>query len=109
MQPKPKLVIESITKQYGPTTALESTSLTVERGEFLTLLGPSGSGKTTLLSMISGLVEPTQGEVWIDGIRCTDLPPHARDIGMVFQNYALFPHMTVAENVKFPLQMRNIP
>jgi putative spermidine/putrescine transport system ATP-binding protein len=86
--------------------ALDRTDLHMAEGEFLTLLGPSGSGKTTLLSIVAGLIAPTEGEVWIDGQHATDLPPFKRGIGMVFQNYALFPHLTVHENIAFPLRMR---
>ncbi|MCG7391602.1 ABC transporter ATP-binding protein [Microvirga sp. ACRRW] len=102
----PKLIIEGLSKQYGSVTALEPTHLTVPTGEFLTLLGPSGSGKTTLLQMICGLVEPTSGRILIDGRDQTQTPVHQRDIGLVFQHYALFPHLTVAENIEFPLRMR---
>ena len=79
-----------------------------ECGEFLTLLGPSGSGKTTLLMIVAGLVQPSAGEIWIDGKLATYAPPNKRDIGIVFQNYALFPHLTVFENIAFPLRMRRI-
>ncbi|WP_332680675.1 ABC transporter ATP-binding protein [Bosea sp. (in: a-proteobacteria)] len=102
----PKLEIEGLSKRYGATTALEPSSLRVSEGEFLTLLGPSGSGKTTLLQLICGLVEATQGRVVIDGRDQSDMPVHQRDIGLVFQHYALFPHLTVAENIAFPLKMR---
>lgn len=102
----PKLIIEGLSKQYGSVTALEPTNLTVPTGEFLTLLGPSGSGKTTLLQMVCGLVEPTSGRILIDGRDQTQTPVHQRDIGLVFQHYALFPHLTVAENIEFPLRMR---
>src|SRR4051794_7730475 len=78
-------------------------------GEFLTLLGPSGSGKTTLLMLIAGLVQPSGGEIWIDGKLATFAEPEKRDIGVVFQNYALFPHLTIAENIAFPLRMRRLP
>lgn len=104
-----KLVLEGLSKRYGTFTALEPTNLTVEDGEFLTLLGPSGSGKTTLLQMISGLTEPTEGRLFIDGVDWTHKPINQRGMGLVFQHYALFPHMTVAENVAFPLQMRKLP
>ena len=83
-------------------------SLRVERGEFLTLLGPSGSGKTTILMCIAGFVAPTAGAILLDGKDITPLPPERRDFGMVFQGYALFPHMTVAENVAFPLRVRKL-
>lgn len=102
----PKLTIEGLSKRYGTVTALEPTHLTVPTREFLTLLGPSGSGKTTLLQMICGLVEPSSGRILIDGRDQTQTPVHQRDIGLVFQHYALFPHLTVAENIEFPLRMR---
>ncbi|MDQ4061510.1 MAG: ABC transporter ATP-binding protein [Pseudomonadota bacterium] len=105
----PKLVVDGLSKRYGDVTALEPTHLSVAAGEFLTLLGPSGSGKTTLLQMICGLVEPTSGRILIDGRDHTATPVHHRDIGLVFQHYALFPHLTVAENVEFPLRMRGRP
>ncbi|MBV0891914.1 ABC transporter ATP-binding protein [Paracoccus sp. Z118] len=104
-----KLVLEGLSKRYGAFTALEPTSLSVDDGEFLTLLGPSGSGKTTLLQMISGLTEPSEGKLWVDGEDWTFRPVNQRGMGLVFQHYALFPHMTVAENVAFPLQMRKLP
>ncbi|MBN8942869.1 MAG: ABC transporter ATP-binding protein [Rhizobiales bacterium] len=103
-----KLSISGIAKRYGPTAALEATTLDVRRGEFLTLLGPSGSGKTTLLMMIAGLVEPSAGRILLEGEDITERPAYRRDIGLVFQNYALFPHLTVAENVAFPLEMRRM-
>lgn len=104
-----KLLIEGLCKRYGATTALEPSSLTVAEGEFLTLLGPSGSGKTTLLQLICGLVEASEGKVVINGQDQSDTPVHRRDIGLVFQHYALFPHLTVAENIAFPLKMRGRP
>ncbi|CAO3381419.1 ABC transporter ATP-binding protein [Azospirillum argentinense] len=104
----PKLLVDGLTKRYGAITALEPTRLEVPAGEFLTLLGPSGSGKTTLLQMICGLVEPSGGRILIDGQDETRTPVHKRDIGLVFQHYALFPHLTVAENIGFPLRMRGV-
>ena len=101
-----KLEIDRVYKRYGSFTALQETSLELREGEFLTLLGPSGSGKTTLLMMVAGLVSPDGGRIIIDGRDATNAPPFRRDIGMVFQSYALFPHMTVAENIAFPLRMR---
>jgi putative spermidine/putrescine transport system ATP-binding protein len=101
-----KLVTEGLSRRYGAVTALEPTDLSVAPGEFLTLLGPSGSGKTTLLQLVCGLIEPTTGRVLIDGRDETATPVHRRDVGLVFQHYALFPHLTVAENVEFPLRMR---
>jgi putative spermidine/putrescine transport system ATP-binding protein len=103
-----KLSIRGVSKTYGSTTVLKSLDLDVRDGELLTLLGPSGSGKTTLLQIICGLTEPTSGSLFIDGRDQTRLPVNQRDIGVVFQHYALFPHLTVAENVAFPLRMRHI-
>ncbi|MGL4974450.1 MAG: ABC transporter ATP-binding protein, partial [Bosea sp. (in: a-proteobacteria)] len=104
-----KLDIRGLSKSYGPTAALEPTSLQVNDGEFLTLLGPSGSGKTTLLMMIAGLTPPSGGSLLVDGPDITAKPAHKRDIGVVFQNYALFTHLSVFENVAFPLRMRKLP
>ncbi|MSO92828.1 MAG: ABC transporter ATP-binding protein [Rhodospirillales bacterium] len=104
-----KLKIRDLRKTYGPVVALAGAGLDLSEGEFLTLLGPSGSGKTTMLMMIAGLTQPDSGEVWIDGKLATYAPAHRRDIGMVFQNYALFPHLTVFENIAFPLRMRRLP
>ena len=103
-----KLSIAGLTKRYGAFVALHPTDLEVPEGEFLTLLGPSGSGKTTLLSMIAGLSVPDGGQLRINGQDVTYGAPYERDIGMVFQNYALFPHMTIAENIAFPLKMRKL-
>jgi putative spermidine/putrescine transport system ATP-binding protein len=103
-----KLALRGVGKSYGPVTALADATLDMAEGEFLTLLGPSGSGKTTLLMIVAGLTQPTSGEVWIDGRLSTYAPPNKRDIGMVFQNYALFPHLTLAENIAFPLRMRGM-
>ena len=104
--PTPKLILRDLTKRYGSSLALEPTSLEVGEGEFLTLLGPSGSGKTTLLMMIAGLTEPSGGTLLLNGRDLTHLPAYRRDIGVVFQNYALFPHLSVFENIAFPLRMR---
>jgi putative spermidine/putrescine transport system ATP-binding protein len=106
--PSVRLRISKLGKRYGAFVALAPTDLDVCQGEFLTLLGPSGSGKTTLLSLIAGLAHPDEGEVTIDGADVTFSPPYERDIGMMFQNYALFPHMTVEENIAFPLKMRKV-
>ncbi|MGF6774088.1 putative spermidine/putrescine transport system ATP-binding protein [Paraburkholderia sp. GAS199] len=105
---KTNLQISGLCKRYGDFVALAPTDLSVAQGEFLTLLGPSGSGKTTLLSLIAGLAQADSGTIHINGVDVTDGAPYDRDIGMVFQNYALFPHMTVAENIAFPLQMRKV-
>lgn len=106
LQTPPKLRVDRLAKRYGSVTALEPTKLDVPSGEFLTLLGPSGSGKTTLLQLICGLVDASEGRIFIDGQDQSDVPVHKRDIGLVFQHYALFPHLTVAENIAFPLKMR---
>jgi putative spermidine/putrescine transport system ATP-binding protein len=103
-----KLSARGIAKRYGATDALLPLDLDVAPGEFVTVLGPSGSGKTTLLQLVAGLVEPTAGALFIDGRDETHTPVHKRGIGVVFQSYALFPHLTVQENVCFPLQMRRI-
>lgn len=103
------LTVKKLAKSYGPFVALAETDLSVADGEFLTLLGPSGSGKTTLLSLVAGLTHPDGGEVCIGENEVTYLAPHHRDIGVVFQNYALFPHMTILENIAFPLKMRKVP
>lgn len=103
-----ELRLEGIGKQFGEVRALHNVSLTVKRGELLTILGPSGSGKTTLLRVVAGFEAPDGGSVKVDDVDIAALPPAKRDIGMVFQNYALFPHLTVQRNVAFPLEMRNV-
>lgn len=103
-----ELRLVSVTKRYGPVVALANLSLDVQPGEFLFILGPSGAGKTTLLRIIGGYETPTTGSVIIAGQDVTTVPPQHRNIGMVFQNYALFPHMTVEENVAFGLRMRGV-
>ena len=102
-----ELRLERIGKSFGEVIALDNVSLSVERGELLTILGPSGSGKTTLLKVVAGFEAPDHGSVKVDGVEIAWLPPAKRDIGMVFQNYALFPHLNVRKNVAFPLEMRN--
>ena len=101
--------IRSAAKRYGPVVALDDVSLDIAPGEFVSLLGPSGSGKTTLLGILGGFVQPSSGTVWVGERDITFAPPHKRNIGIVFQNYALFPHMTVGENVAFPLRARREP
>ena len=103
-----ELRIDGAAKRFGEVAALDGVSLQVAPGELLTILGPSGSGKTTLLKVVAGFEKPDAGSVRIDGVEITALPPARRDIGMVFQNYALFPHLTVERNVAFPLEMRNV-
>jgi putative spermidine/putrescine transport system ATP-binding protein len=105
---RPVLAVEAVSKSYGVQTVLDQVSLTVAAGEFLTLLGPSGSGKTTLLMMIAGFTEPTRGRIMLGERDISRIPPEDRGFGMVFQGYALFPHMTVAENVSFPLRIRRM-
>jgi mannopine transport system ATP-binding protein len=100
--------IHDVWRRYGSVTAVGGVSLTVEAGEFVSLLGPSGSGKTTLLMMLAGFEEPDQGRLTVGDRDITRLAPNKRDIAMVFQRYALFPHMTVADNIAFPLRMRRI-
>ena len=100
--------LQGVTKRYGAVTALAEAELSVEQGEFVTLLGPSGSGKTTLLNLIAGMVAPTTGRIMIAGRDATETPPNQRGLGMVFQNYALLPHMTIFENVAFPLRVRRL-
>lgn len=103
------LRLESITKDFGEGEVLRGISLDVAAGEFLTLLGPSGCGKTTTLRIIAGLEMPTSGRVFLDGQDVTDLPPERRNVNTVFQNYALFPHMTVAGNIGYGLRLRKLP
>jgi putative spermidine/putrescine transport system ATP-binding protein len=103
-----QLRLTSVSKRYDKFVAVDDVSLDVRPGEFVTLLGPSGSGKTTTLRMIAGTIQPDAGTVVLDRRDITTVPPYKRGIGMVFQNYALFPHMTAAENIAFPLKMRGI-
>jgi spermidine/putrescine ABC transporter ATP-binding subunit len=100
--------VEGVSKSFGGTPAVDNVTLKVRPGEFLTLLGPSGCGKTTLLNLIAGFLAPDSGEILIDGQAVTAVPPYLRSIGMVFQNYALFPHMSVNQNVAFGLKMRKV-
>ncbi len=104
----PLVKFERVQKSYdGLTLVVKNLNLEIPKGEFLTMLGPSGSGKTTTLMMLAGFEPATNGEIWLSGQPVNNVPPHKRGIGMVFQNYALFPHMTVAENLAFPLKVRN--
>jgi putative spermidine/putrescine transport system ATP-binding protein len=102
------LLLEGLTKRYGDAAAVDGIDLAVGKGEFVSLLGPSGCGKTTTLQMIAGFVEPTAGKITMEGRDLLAVPAAKRGLGIVFQNYALFPHMTVAENVAFGLEMRGI-
>jgi putative spermidine/putrescine transport system ATP-binding protein len=99
---------EGVTRRYGAVTAVNDLSLDIPKGEFFALLGSSGSGKTTLLMLLAGFDRPSEGRVLMSGTSVSDMPPHRRRIGVVFQNYALFPHMTAAENVAYPLKMRGV-
>jgi putative spermidine/putrescine transport system ATP-binding protein len=102
------LSIRSLSKAYGDVQAVRGVDLEVRQGEFLSLLGPSGCGKTTTLQMIAGFVTPTTGKIVVDGQELTNIEPEKRDMGVVFQSYALFPHMTVAQNIAFGLEMRRL-
>lgn len=103
-----ELEISNISKDYGLSRALHPVSITVERGEFVTILGPSGCGKSTLLRILTGISQPSGGEIHLGGKRIDQAPPEARDIAMVFQSYALFPHMSVAKNLGFGLKMKKV-
>lgn len=103
------LDIDSVSKKYGNTQAVSGVSLKVSNGTFTVILGPSGSGKTTLLRCVAGFEKPDSGSISIDGTPVTDLPPRDRDLAMVFQSYALFPLMTIHDNIGFPLKVRNVP
>jgi putative spermidine/putrescine transport system ATP-binding protein len=104
-----RLQLTGITKRYGEFKAADDISLDIADGEFLVLLGPSGCGKTTTLRIVAGFIEPTSGSVRLGDRDITSLPPWKRNTGLVFQSYALFPHMTVAENIAFGLEMRQMP
>lgn len=105
------VVLKNLGKRYGNSNpfAVCGINIEIEKGEFLTLVGPSGCGKSTTLRMIAGLEEISEGELYIGGKRANDLPPKDRDIAMVFQSYALFPHMTVAANIIFGLKIKGVP
>ncbi len=105
----PAIELVHVTKRYGETVALDDISMVVEPGEFYCLLGPSGCGKTTTLNLIGGFLPMSSGELRIEGRTVNELPPHKRNVNTVFQNYALFPHMTVAQNVAFGLRMEKLP
>src|SRR5471030_2935362 len=100
------LVVRGVSKRFGATTVLDRVDLTIRRGELVTLLGPSGCGKTTLLRVVAGLAQPDNGQVELAGRDITNVPPHRRNVGVVFQSYALFPHLSVAGNVAFGLKVR---
>ena len=104
-----EIVLDGVTKVFGDVIAVNAVSLEVQDGEFMVLVGPSGCGKSTILRMLAGLEEVTAGEISIGGEQVTDLEPKLRDIAMVFQNYALYPHMTVEANLGFGLKLRHMP
>lgn len=104
-----RLTIRGLTKFYGTFEALTDINLTCEPGEFITILGSSGCGKTTLLKVIAGFEDKKDGMINIDEQNIEDMKPYERNIGMLFQNYALFPHMTIAENIAYPLKLRKLP
>ena len=108
-QSAPHLVVRHASKRYGSTTVLDRVDLSIARGELVTLLGPSGCGKTTLLRLVAGLATPDEGSIEIAGRDVTNVPPHKRNVGVVFQSYALFPHLSVAGNVAFGLKVRRQP
>ena len=103
-----KVRIDNVTKKFGNTTAVSNFSAELEDGHLICLLGPSGCGKSTLLNMLCGIIPVTQGKIYFDDKDVTKLPPDQRNIGMVFQNYALYPHMTVAQNIAFPLEVLKV-
>ena len=100
------LKIENLTKKYGETTALDKFSIDIKSGELMVLLGPSGCGKTTAIRCIAGLITPTNGQIYLGNRKVNELSPKDRDVAMVFQNYALYPHMSIHDNIAFPLRMR---
>jgi putative spermidine/putrescine transport system ATP-binding protein len=106
VDPQQGILLRGITKRFGSSTAVNNVDLEVFRGEFFTMLGPSGSGKTTLLRVIAGFEVPDSGTIWLRGVDVTGAPPYQRDVNTVFQDYALFPHFTVAQNVAYGLRVR---
>src|SRR5262245_38370540 len=99
---------QNVSKTFGGTSVVEDLSLKIEDGEFIVLLGPSGCGKTTTLRMLAGLESVTSGDIFVNGERINDVPTQNRDLAMVFQSYALYPHMTIAENIAYPLRVRKL-
>ena len=106
---KPYIQIENVTKKFGDFTAIDNLNLDIYKNEFFSLLGPSGCGKTTLLRMLAGFEKITDGRILLDGEDISEIPPHLRPINMMFQSYALFPHMTVEKNIAFGLKQDNLP
>jgi ABC-type glutathione transport system ATPase component len=105
---KPIITFENVTKRFGKMVAVDDVSLTIQEGEFFSLLGPSGCGKTTLLRMLAGFETPTEGRILIDGQDISNVPPNKRPVNMVFQSYAVFPHMSVADNVAYGLKVDKV-
>ena len=104
-----KITLKNITKKFGSTIAAKDFSCELPDGHLICVLGPSGCGKSTILNMLCGIVQPTEGQIFFDDEDVTKLPPDQRNIGMVFQNYALYPHLTVLENISFPLEIKKVP
>ena len=104
-----EIQLRNLSKRWGSFVGVDKFDLTISDREFLVLLGPSGCGKTTTMRMIAGLETPTDGEIFVDGAKINDLEPKDRDVAMVFQNYGLYPTMTVRENIRFPLKVRGVP
>ncbi|MFS8641147.1 MAG: ABC transporter ATP-binding protein, partial [Symbiobacteriaceae bacterium] len=104
-----RIRLDGVTKRFGAVTAVDGLTLELEPGRLVALLGPSGCGKSTTLYMLAGVLRPTAGDIYFDDVRVNDVPPQRRNVGMVFQSYALYPHMTVFENIAFPLRMQRLP
>ena len=104
-----QIKLDNVTKKFGAVTAVKEVSLAIEEGEFFALLGPSGCGKTTTLRLIAGLETPNSGNIFIGERNVTNLAPRERDVAMVFQDYALYPHMTILDNIGYPLKVRRTP
>jgi len=103
------IVLDAVRKEFGSFVAVERADFSIARGEFFSMLGPSGCGKTTLLKIIAGFELPTSGQVLLDGVDVSDVPPHKRNVNTVFQQYALFPHMSIIDNVAFGLRAKKVP
>ena len=103
------IVLDAVRKEFGSFVAVEHAAFSIRRGEFFSMLGPSGCGKTTLLKMIAGFELPTSGRVLLDGVDVSNVPPYRRNVNTVFQQYALFPHMSIIENVAFGLRSKRVP
>jgi len=104
-----KVDLVNLTKKFGPVTAVDRISLDIKDGEFVAFLGPSGCGKATTLLMLAGIYKPSEGDIFFDGHQVNNFPPKDRDIGMVFQSYALYPHMSVFQNLSYPLLLKKRP